>query len=336
MRGYFLVVPKQRAEEVRHKLLELSLIEKHLKVLREGDSILFPVKERFDSEFPFEEREVSEEFRRISHYSEIVEIAEGLRPFLPTSLDIIGDIALIRLPDELRDHGGAVGNAILKANKHVRCVFADEGVGGEFRIRNVRHLAGDNRTKTVHHEYGLRFAIDVTKAYFSPRLATDRVRVTQQVAPGEAVLDLFSGVGPYAIMIAKKRTPSIVYAVDGNPAAFELLEENVRINKAEKVKAMLSDARAALKTVGKVDRLILDLPQSALEYYVDALRSVKVGGTLHYYEILETVELEERKESLVEDARREGIEIDLTAIREVKTYSPAQKHFAFDIRVSRE
>ena len=336
MRRLCLVVPRQKAEKVRQDLLSRGILEKHLAIRWEGGSILLPVTKHVDLGYPVEEREFAETFRPVAHYSEVVEISDELRPLLPTSLDIIGDIALVRLPDELRDYGGAVGNAILKANKHVRCVFADEGVGGVFRIRNVRHLAGENRTKTVHHEYGLRFAIDVSKAYFSPRLATDRVRVTQQVAPGEAVLDLFSGVGPYAIMIAKKRAPSIVYAIDGNPAAFELLEENVRINKAEKVKAMLSDARAALKTIGKVDRLILDLPQSALQYYIDALRSVKAGGTLHYYEILETVELEERKERLVEDARREGIEVELTAVKEVKTYSPAQKHFAFDVRVSRE
>jgi len=328
-------VPKQRAEEVRRSLLERGLLEKHLTILREGDFILFPVKERFDSEFNFEEREFPEAFRPITHYSEVVDVPEALKALLPTSLDVVGDIALVRLPDDLREHGGAVGDAILKAYKSVLCVFADEGVGGEYRIRRLRHLAGENRTRTVHREHGLNYSVDVSKAYFSPRLASERVRIAEQVIPGEIVLDLFTGVGPYAIMIARKSKPSIVYAVDSNPAAFELLEENVRVNRAEKVKAMLSDAREALKKIGKVDRLILDLPQSARDFYIDALESVNVGGMLHYYEIVEAVELEDRKAWLIDEANRHGVGVELIVTKEVKTYSPAQRHFAFDLRVSR-
>ena len=335
MRRYCLAVPKLKAEEIRKNLLERGLLEKGLSVLREGERILFPVKERFDSEFAFEERDFKEAFRPIAHYSEVVDIPERLVPLLPTSLDIVGDIALIRLPKELREHGGAIGEAILKAHKNVRGVFADEGVGGEFRIRNVRLLAGEGKTKTVHHEHGLSFAVDVSKAYFSPRLASERVRVAEQVERGEVVLDLFTGVGPYAIMIAKRREPSVVHAVDSNPAAFKLLEENIRINRAERIESHLGDAREALKEIGEVDRLILDLPQSSREFYIDALESVKMGGMLHFYQILETVELEDDKEWLVNEAGRRGIDVDLTMTREVKTYSPAQRHFAFDIRVSR-
>ncbi len=335
MRRHCLVVPRLRAEEVRRGLLEKGLLEKHLSILREGERILFPVRERFDSEFGFEERDFEEAFRPIAHYSEVVHIPEELKSLLPTSLDIIGDIAIIRLPEELRDHGGEIGEAILKAHKNVRCVFADEGVGGEFRIRAVRRLAGEDRTRTVHHEHGLRLAVDISKAYFSPRLASERVRVAEQVGRGEVVLDLFTGVGPYAIMIAKRREPSVVHAVDSNPAAFELLEENVRMNRAERVKSLLSDAREALRRIGQVDRMILDLPQSSREFYVDALKSVRIGGVLHFYQILEAVELEEGKEWLIDEAGRHGIGVELTVTREVKTYSPAQRHFAFDLRVCR-
>jgi len=330
-----LVVPKERAEDVRRDLLARGLLDKHLRIVRENDVIFLPVVERFASPFRFEEKDFEEAFKPISHYSEVVDIPDELRSLLPTSLDVIGDIALVRLPDELRDHGPAIGEAILKAYKSVLCVFADEGVGGRFRIRRLYHLAGENRTRTVHREHGLSYSVDVSKAYFSPRLAGERMRVAEQVKPGEIVLDLFTGVGPYAIMIARRGEPSIVYAVDSNPAAFELLEENVRVNRAEKVKAILSDAREALKKIGKVDRLILDLPQSARDFYIDALMSAKVGGTLHFYEIIETAELEDRKEWLTDEANRHGVGVELIATREVKTYSPAQRHFAFDLRVSR-
>lgn len=333
MRKPCLIVPVKDAEDVRRELLARGLLEKHLKILREDDVVLLPVNERFDSKYQFDERDFPEAFKPIAHYSEVVDLPDELRALLPTSLDVIGDIALIRLPEELRDHGRAIGVAILKACRSVHCVFADEGVGGEFRIRRLRHLAGEDRTRTVHVEHGLRYAVDVSKAYFSPRLATERVRVTEKVKPGELVLDLFTGVGPFAIMIAKKREPAAVHAVDSNPAAFELLEENVRMNRAYRVRPMLRDAREALDTVGKVDRLILDLPQSSPNFYLDALKAVKNGGTMHYYEIMEVVSLDERIGWLKSDAARAGISVEVVEITEVRTYSPVQKHYAVDINV---
>ena len=333
MLRYCLVVPKDEAEDVRQELLANGMLEKHLKILRQGDFVLFPVRERFESRHSFAEMDFPEAFRPILHYSDVVELPDELKSLLPTSLDFIGDIALVRLPEELNDHGAAVGEAILRAYKNVSCVFADEGVGGEFRIRNLRHLGGEDRTRTVHVEYGLRFAVDVSRAYFSPRLATERVRVTGQVKPGEVVLDLFTGVGPYAIMIAKMKEPSVVYAVDSNPAAFELLEENIRRNRVDRVKAVQADAREYLNTTEKVDRLILDLPQSAPDFYLGALQAVNGGGTLHYYEIMEVVGLENRVEWLKGEAEWARINIDIAGITEVKTYSASQKHYAIDIRV---
>ena len=333
MRKYCLVAPKEKAEEIRRDLLSKGLLEKHLKISSEGDSVIFPVRERFDSPFRLEERDVEEAPARISHYSEIADVPAELMSLLPSSWDIIGDIAIARLPDELRAYRPAIGQAILRAYKNVKCVFTDEGVQGEFRIRKLSHMAGEDRTRTLYREHGLTFAVDVSKAYFSPRLATERVRVTEQVNPGEAVLDLFTGVGPYAIMIAKRRDPSVVYAVDNNPAAFELLEENVRRNRADKVRPILADARQVLSTIGKVDRIILDLPQSASEFYLGALRALNPGGTLHYYEILEAAGMREREEWLRREAESVKVMIDTIRLKEVKAYSPTQRHIAFDIKI---
>ena len=336
MRNLCIVVPKQIAEEVRRELISRNLLTKHLTIFRENDKVIIPIRENVDLGYQIEERDFKELFRPVTDYGEVTAIPENLKPLLPTAFDIIGDIVLIRLPTELLEHGRAIGDGILKAHKNIRCVFADEGIDGEYRIRKVKYLTGENRTKTIHREYGLKYIVDVSKAYFSPRLATERIRIAEQVEPEESVLDLFTGVGPYAIMIAKKRRPSIVYAVDSNPNAYALLQENVRINKAERVKPLLGNAEETLKKINSVDRLILDLPQSARDYYTQTLKSIKNGGILHYYKILELAELNERKLALVEDARRLGFKINILTLKEVKTYSPTQKHFAFDIKVFRE
>ena len=89
---------------------------------------------------------------------------------------------------------------------------------------------------------------------------------------GETVVDLFAGVGPFSVLIGKRNPNSKVYAVDLNPDAVELLKVNVRVNKVEnRVFPILADAReiAATKLKGVADRVIMNLPETAIDF-VDA------------------------------------------------------------------
>src|SRR2546430_11097004 len=62
------------------------------------------------------------------------------------------------------------------------------------------------------------------------------------VEKGERVVDMFAGVGPFSILIAKRLGDVRVEAIDANPQAVELLQENVRANKVEsKVHTHLGD-----------------------------------------------------------------------------------------------
>src|SRR5438132_907051 len=82
-------------------------------------------------------------------------------------------------------------------------------------------------------DHGLRYHVDLAQAYFSPRLASERKRIADLVRPGEVVADPFAGVGPYSILIAKRRRPESVYAADANPTAVKLLRENVAANRTD-------------------------------------------------------------------------------------------------------
>ncbi len=64
----------------------------------------------------------------------------------------------------------------MAAMKNVKGVFDQEGgIEGDFRLGNLRHLAGEERTITIHRENGLRLRVDVETCYFSPRLSTERL-----------------------------------------------------------------------------------------------------------------------------------------------------------------
>ena len=174
--------------------------------------------------------------------------------------------------------------------------------------------------------------MDIAKVYFSPRLATERYRVCQAVCEGEVVLDMFAGIGPFSILIAKHSLPSRIYAIDMNQTAIEYLRRNTERNKISIITPILGDAALEAPKLD-ANRIIMNLPHSSFVFLEQALGAAKRLATLHYYEILERKELEPRIEQLVSKARSIQKKIKIMATREVHTYSPSQNMYAIDILV---
>ena len=161
-------------------------------------------------------------------------------------------------------------------------------ITGDFRVRELRFLAGENKTCTVHKESGCSFKVDVEKCYFSPRLSGEHRRIAKLVQSGETVVNMFAGVGCFSIIIAKTQGKTKVYSIDVNPAAVECMEENVKINMVcGSVFPMFGDAKDIIQTQlqGTADRVLMPLPEKALEYLPYALMALKkTGGWIHYYD----------------------------------------------------
>ena len=327
-------VPVGEAEGARRSLLAMDHLRKDLQIERAGDRVYIPVKAAIGLGYPLAEREFQEAYTPTPRWQDLATVPPRLRSLLPTALDVIGDIAILRLPDEVQEFERNIGDAILRWNGKLRAVAVDAGVGGEYRVRDLRVVAGAPSLETVHTEYGLRYAVDVGKVYFSPRLGTERMRVAQQVRAGETVLDLFAGAGPYAILIAKRSAPRAVVAVDSNKIAVRYLMENVRTNRAWRVDPRLADARSVLADVGPADRIIMDLPHTGRGFLVDAFRAVRHGGFLHYYAILSMAEVEDHRKAIEIMAREANRAVEIAALREVRAYSPARRHWAFDLHVT--
>jgi tRNA (guanine37-N1)-methyltransferase len=219
-------------------------------------------------------------------------IPSNLVSQLPRSFDIIGDIAIIELSSELEDYSVEVGKGILRVNPHVRLVLRKSGdVMGKFRTRELQVVAGSGGMETVHHEFTCRYHLDVSSVYFNPRLAHERRRVAGQVKEEEVVVDMFAGVGPYSILVAKLQPHSRVYAVDINPSAIKYLKENILANEvADRVIPLLGDARELSRSVlhGAADRVIMNLPSEAPHFLDAALHVLKsTGGVVHFYQFAE-------------------------------------------------
>jgi tRNA (guanine37-N1)-methyltransferase len=173
-------------------------------------------------------------------------------------------------------------------HREVKAVWRQaSSVSGDYRLRKLEFLLGERKTETIYKEYGCIYKIDLSKAYFSPRLSYERLRIAKLTQPKEVVLNMFAGVGCYSIFIAKHSEPKKVYSIDINPVAIQFLHENVRLNRvADKILPILGDAKKATETElqNVADRVLMPLPERAYEYLDSALLALKPeGGWIHYY-----------------------------------------------------
>ncbi|MDD1706699.1 MAG: methyltransferase, partial [Methanoregulaceae archaeon] len=197
-------------------------------------------------------------------------------------------------------------------------------VEGEYRTRRFEVIAGKSTTKTTCIEYGNRFLIDLSLAYFSARLSTERQRIVAQMKEGESVLDMFAGIGPFAISLASKA--ALVVAVDINPGAVQLMEQNSRLNRIQRMLPFLADASHIGKVLPwKFDRVIMNHPFGSLSFLPEAFRLCRPEGTIHCY----VVEANEG------EALPAIMKYPVTEVREryIRSYSPGRWHAVYDIEV---
>jgi tRNA (guanine37-N1)-methyltransferase len=327
-----LVVPKKKAEPVRRRLLEKSILRRDLQIRSDSKSVYLPISQRIDLGYPVETADFKEVEEQVTDYRVLVDVPEELRSLLPSSYDTLGSVALVKMADEVAPYAAQIGKAIIATQKSIKTVCMDSGIVDEFRTRNVKIVAGEKTTETVHKEYGMTFRMDVAKVFFSPRLATEREIVARQVEEGEVVIDMFAGIGPFSVLIAKTRSPKVVYAIDLNPDALRFMKENISLNKAAAVTPIQGDAREEIAKLERADRIIMNLPHDAHGFVADALRVLKPGGTIHYYEIMEDEALQSRLDEIADTARREGRVMKELARRKVKSYSPTMTFYGLDLQ----
>jgi len=339
MESSCVVVPLQEGERARVYLLKRGLLRLDLKPFTQEGVLVLPTK-HVESSLPsgwvvdrasFPQRPP----KTLGHRDLL---PSPVRSLVPRAFDVVGDIAILRLPLPLlnsRDPGairtlGKVGQAFLSAHPSIKVVAATPGVGGEYRVREIRLIGGEARTETVHQEYGMRLKLDVARVYFSPRLAQEHQRVASQVRANETVIDMFAGVGPFSILAAKRGAE--VYAIEKNSVAAQYLRENVGLNRVH-VTVIEGDAREQIRKL-KGNRIIMNLPHHAQDYFYDALSSLKLPGVIHYYRICGDVPKE--RELIKRECERMGLLGVQVTPRVVGTFSPTKRRMSFDCLVKEE
>lgn len=241
----------------------------------------------------------------------------------------LGEIAILDEDDSAEAQ--EISDALLTSSLPIESVVNRASkVKGDLRVREWDVLAGD--TNTVYREYGNEFVLDIAQVYFSPRLATERHRVIEQVRDEETFLDMFAGVGPFVIPAATRGATTV--GVDLNPAAIEFLQENARRNG---VQEHVTAIHGNVREIGYddwADRLVMNLPHSADEFLGTAIRLANDDCTLHYYDIQHEDDPFGPGERAIRNATSE-YEVSVETRHTVRSYAPHEVNVCLDVRLMR-
>ena len=323
-----VAVARERGEAVRERLADAGVLDGDHRIEVADGTIYLPVTDPTgvpsDLAASIVERDAEERDRPRTPADLL-----GYEP----SLERLGDIVIIDEDDDDRAH--EIADAVMSSD--LPCVTVLDRaspIEGDLRVRRWDVLAG-NGTETVHREYGHEFALDVAEVYFSPRLATERHRVIEQVAADESGVDMFAGVGPYAIPMATAGAE--VVACDLNETAIEYLRENAERNGAsDRVTALAGDVRETTSEyAGFADRLVMNLPHSADEFLDTAVTLAGEECAVHYYDIQHEEDPFGPGLRAIRAAAGDTYDVAVETERIVRSYAPHEYNVCLDVRLSK-
>ena len=318
-------VPTDRGEETRQALADRDLVDRRYEITAGSGRLYIPVVD------PAAVSEAYTVVDRDPPTRETQTTPADVLGFEP-SYERLGDIVILDEDDAARAR--RVADAVAASDLRARTVVNRASkVAGEFRVREWDVLVGES-TETVHREYGHEFRLDIAEVYFSPRLATERHRVVGEVAAGEHVVDMFAGVGPFAIPMAARGAD--VVACDINPAAVEYCRENARRNDvADRVTTVEGDVRGLTDDdAGWANRLVMNLPHSAEGFLDTAVELAGAECVLHYYDIQHEDDPFGPGVRAIRAAAEPAYDVAVETERVVRSYAPHEDNVCLDVRLT--
>ncbi|TFG23776.1 MAG: class I SAM-dependent methyltransferase family protein [Promethearchaeota archaeon] len=347
---------------IHKKLRKIRIVNPDFKIEKEGDFIQFPIipdnlkyliPDLNEIHYKIVEKNGNPRLesakKNMTSYLRDI-LPKKILSLIPKSYDIIGDVAIIEFDrldkleePKLHSYKKEIAQALLDINKSVKTVYEKESeVSGTFRVRDLRLILGIDHSETLHKENKTIYKLDVKNVFFSPRLVYERERISNQpFIPNEIIVDMFAGVGPFSIQIAKKN-PVQIFAFDVNPIAFRYLEENIEINKVkDKINIYNIDVKQLIKPgnqIGnnihnQIDRIIMNLPEMNFNFLDVTCFSMKnSGGILHFYSFSDKKNaFKATKKKLSYHLEENGFKIDsVKSQRVVKGYSPSTDLIVMD------
>jgi tRNA wybutosine-synthesizing protein 2 len=342
-------VSREDVDEALRRLLAADVVERGLKVSPRGDHALIPVQVEPPAsllegiEHQMGEVDPEDMSPREGLRTPLERIARDARQAgwpgdevaaLPDRWERLGRLVLLRVPVDLAHREEEMASLYARV-LGVGAVLAEEGpVTGVERRPSVRLVWGEG-TVTVHREHGVEYEFDARRQMFSKGNVGERLRMGRTVRDGETIVDMFAGIGYFALPMAVMGSPALVHAAEIDPEAHRWLGMNVARNGVEgTVRPLLGDCRDVVPR-GVADRVVMGYVGGTEDYLDVAIEALGPGGgVVHLHEKYGIEEVPDRPmEAVRAAAKATGREARLLSWREVKSYAPAIVHAVVDVDV---
>ena len=330
------VIKKEGAEAALKRIISLGLLDKGRKILKKGDRVEIPVLEYLD-EFEMVVQECPSFYRKRPGLSAALrgQMPESCLNLLPRGWFILGEVIIVKLHPRLREYERDIGLALLQCYPRCFTVLADEGIEGNYR-QPVRRTIVGSKSRTVHKENGVIFHLDAREVMFSPGNLRERMRISR-LGGGETVVDMFAGIGYFSIPMAVHSRPKMVYAIELNHYAYQLLCQNIKANQVQEiVQPILGDCTIETPQ-GIADRVLMGMVQITDQYLKTGISALKPGGMLHYHQTIPSWQFPEAAIEEINDAAADvGCRAEILQCLKVKKFSPGVIHAVIDARIDRD
>lgn len=252
--------------------------------------------------------------------------------------DILGNIAIVKFPQHTsEDEKLKKAQEIVNQYKSVKTVLEKTNkVSGRLRTIKTKLIFGEKTLVADYKENGCIFKMNVETCYFSPRLAGERLEIAKMIKPKDKVLIMFSGVGPFSIVVAKHSKPRKIVSIELGKECCAYAKENVLKNKVQNIVEVLQgDVKKIIPKLiekkEKFDVVLMPRPNLKETFLSDALVVSKKNTKIIYYGFSPEAKKDEMVNNLVLEAKKLKRKIKVQKVVEAGDIAPYEHRYRIEI-----
>ncbi|CDZ96177.1 trna (guanine-n-)-methyltransferase [Phaffia rhodozyma] len=168
---------------------------------------------------------------------------------IPSSFTMTGHVAHLNLKKSMLPYRFLIGQILLDKAQTIETVVNKlDTIEDQFRVFKMELLAGKDDYLVSQIEQECKFTFDFSQVYWNSRLTNEHRRLVNLFNPGDLVVDVMAGVGPFVVPAAKKGC--YVLGNDLNPHSYKYMRLNTEQNKVvDNVRLFNDDGRNFIQTI---------------------------------------------------------------------------------------
>ncbi len=251
--------------------------------------------------------------------------------------DLLGNIAIVKFPRGTKKREKLEQARELLMIPSIKTVLEKtDKVKGRLRTIKTRHISGIKNLIADYRENECRFKFNVETCYFSPRLSNERIEVARMIKKSDNVLVMFSGAGPFSIVLGRLVRPKKVVSIELGKDCCKYAKENVRLNKVEDiVEVVQGDVKKIVgkKIKAKFEVIVMPRPNLKETFLKFALEVSKKGTLIIYYGFSSEENKDEMLKELEEESKKLKRKIKILSVNEAGDIAPYEHRYRVVMKV---